>query len=392
MNVVSKGVTTPQAAGNGGPVRVMITDDSAVIRGLIARALEQDAEIEVVSSVADGQMAVNALGRHDVDVIVLDIEMPVMDGLTALPKLLALKPHVKVIIASTLSQRGADVSLKAMRAGAADYIPKPSSSRELGGSDDFKRELIGKVKALGHAARRETGGGPIRAKESAAPAAGQPLAAAPPRPAAIPRAPGPVKTTGLSEIQRVDVIAIGSSTGGPQALFEVVSHLKGLRQPVLITQHMPPTFTAILADHLCRNCGVEASEAKDGEPLLAGHVYVAPGNFHMTVQRRGGTPVIVLNQDPPENFCRPAVDVMLRSLAQLYNRNLLIAILTGMGSDGTRGCAEAVQAGGQVIAQDEPTSVVWGMPGSVAHAGLANAILPINQIGQQLRRLASRYG
>lgn len=395
-------------ASSADPYRVMVVDDSAVIRGLLTRAIEGDPEIRVVASVGDGQMAVNALQRNSVDVILLDIEMPVMDGVTAIPKLLAVAPQVKIIMASTLTARGADISLRCLQAGASDYIPKPSSTRELGGADNFKRELVSKVKALGAAARRagSRSRGEVRplpaaagarpAFTSAATSSASATAAAPaaapslfPRraegvaPTLRPAAPGPAL--------RPDVIAIGSSTGGPQALFEVLGHLKGLSQPILITQHMPATFTTILAEHISRQCGIDAQEAKDGETVSPNRCYVAPGDFHLLVNQRAGANVIQLTKDPPENFCRPAVDPMMRSLVRTYGgRKILACILTGMGQDGLKGCTEVVNNGGALIGQDEASSVVWGMPGAVANAGLCQQILPLKEIGPALRKLAMR--
>ncbi|WP_298371592.1 chemotaxis response regulator protein-glutamate methylesterase [Azospirillum sp.] len=366
------------------PVRVMVVDDSAVIRGLLTRALEGDADIRVVTSVGDGQMAVNSLQRNSIDVIVLDIEMPVMDGLTAIPKLLAVAPQVKIIMASTLTLRGADVSLRCLSAGAADYIPKPTSTREIGGAEDFKRELVSKVKALGAAARRagSRSRGEIR-----------PLSPAY-VPLSLKREQAPITTRPAPMGMQVkpDVIAIGSSTGGPQALFEVLSHMKGaVTQPILITQHMPATFTTILAEHITRQCGIDAKEAKDGEPVVQGRCYIAPGDFHMLVAQRGGANVISLTKDPPENFCRPAVDPMMRSILKAYGgRKILACILTGMGQDGLKGCTDVVNGGGTLIGQDEASSVVWGMPGAVAQAGICSAILPLKEIGPYIRKFASR--
>ena len=368
------------------PVRVMVVDDSAVIRGLLTRALEGDIEIRVVASVGDGQMAVNSLQRNSIDVIVLDIEMPVMDGLTAIPKLLAVAPQVKIIMASTLTLRGADISMRCLSAGAADYIPKPTSTRELGGAETFKRELVSKVKALGAAARRAGSRtrGEIRPLNQPLPSF---LKREPPqvtlRPATPASGGAPAKP---------DVIAIGSSTGGPQALFEVLSHMKGgVNQPILITQHMPATFTTILAEHISRQCGLAAHEAKDGEPIVNGRCYIAPGDFHMLVAQRGGANVISLTKDPPENFCRPAVDPMMRSIVKAFGgRKVLACILTGMGQDGLKGCTEVVNAGGTLIAQDEASSVVWGMPGAVAQAGICSAVLPLKEIGPYIRKFAAR--
>ncbi|MBP2228478.1 two-component system chemotaxis response regulator CheB [Azospirillum agricola] len=363
----------------------MVVDDSAVIRGLLTRALEGDADIRVVTSVGDGQMAVNSLQRNSIDVIVLDIEMPVMDGLTAIPKLLAVAPQVKIIMASTLTLRGADVSIRCLSAGAADYIPKPTSTREIGGAEDFKRELVSKVKALGAAARRA--GSRTRGEI-------RPLSPAPLPLSALKREVGPITTrpapVGLQV--KPDVIAIGSSTGGPQALFEVLSHMKGgVTQPILITQHMPATFTTILAEHITRQCGINAQEAKDGEPVVPNRCYIAPGDFHMLVAQRAGVNVISLTKDPPENFCRPAVDPMMRSILKAYGgRKILACILTGMGQDGLKGCTDVVNGGGTLIAQDEASSVVWGMPGAVAQAGICQSILPLKEIGPYIRKFASR--
>lgn len=382
MDPVSRPVTSAATAAD--PIRVMIVDDSAVIRGLVTRSLEGDPAIRVVASVGDGRMAINALQRQPVDVIVLDIEMPVMDGLTAIPELLAVDPSVKIIMSSTLTARGAEVSLKAMQLGAADYVPKPTSTREISGGDEFKRTLTEKVRVLGGIARA---GGGRRAATPLAPRPGTPP---------TPRAPTPTgdRTVRLrpmpSPAVRPDVIAIGSSTGGPQALFQVVAQLRGLPQPVLITQHMPATFTTILAEHIQRQCEVVCAEAKDGEPVVGGRVYIAPGDNHMLVVNRGSGPQIALTKDPPENFCRPAVDPMLRSIVAHYGRKVLAVVLTGMGQDGMRGCGVVAEAGGLVVAQDEASSVVWGMPGAVATAGHANAVLPVAEIGAHVRQLASR--
>jgi two-component system, chemotaxis family, protein-glutamate methylesterase/glutaminase len=366
------------AEGNvGDPYRVMVVDDSAVIRGLLTRALENDPVIRVAASVGNGEAALKALERHDVDVIILDIEMPVMDGLTALPKLLAAKPGVQVIMASTLTRKNAEVSLRALQAGAADYIPKPSSTSELTGADSFRRELVEKVKVLAKAARpsrpatpRTAGGAPAMAP-----------ALRPSRPIVL-RKPSSVLPR---------IIAIGSSTGGPQALLEVLRDMAvGVKLPIVITQHMPATFTTLLAEHIERATGVRCAEGRDGEPVTAGRIYLAPGNFHMTLEGTAAGGVIRLNQNPPENFCRPSVDPMLRSLVQIYGAAVLTVILTGMGSDGQKGAAEIVASGGTVIAQDEATSVVWGMPGAVATTGLCAAVLPLKEIGPSVRKLVMR--
>jgi two-component system chemotaxis response regulator CheB len=367
----------------------MVVDDSAVIRGLLTRSLESDPELAVVASASNGQMALGSLKRHDIEVVVLDIEMPVMDGLTALPQLLAANPTLKIIIASTLTRRGADISMKALASGASDYVTKPGASA-LTSAADFKRELVAKVKALGHARRsRLNQGAPARpAPNAARTAAASAVPTAVPTPAAG-RAIAVRPMTG----DRPQALAIGSSTGGPQALLRLFETVRGdVKQPIFITQHMPATFTAILAEHLARASGLPAAEGVDGEPVQGGRIYVAPGDFHMTVEAGDGGKVIRLTKAPPENFCRPSVDPMLRSLAQLYGRHLLCTILTGMGHDGLGGGQAVVAAGGTVIAQDEATSVVWGMPGAVATAGLCSAVLPLPEIGPLVRRLAGIAG
>lgn len=385
--------SSPKPPRSADPYRVMLVDDSAVIRGLFARSLESDPEVQVVASVGDGQMAVNALAKDKgkIEVIVLDIEMPRMDGLTALPELLKIDPDVPVVMASTLTARNADISLKAMSLGAKDYIPKPSSMRELSAAEAFKQELLAKVKSLGAARRRKLGSGQSVAPQSRFAAD---------RSAAAPRTPAPApaaKPTASVEVRPVgrrapQVLCIGSSTGGPQALFKVIGGLpKTLRLPILLTQHMPATFTPILADHITRSTGWECVEATDGMPVQAGRVHLAPGDYHMLVERAGTGQVLRLNQGPPENFCRPAVDPMLRSAVAAWNGQVLTLILTGMGHDGQKGAEVLVEAGGTVIAQDEATSVVWGMPGAVARAGLCAAVLPLDQIASWIDKQTQRW-
>jgi two-component system, chemotaxis family, protein-glutamate methylesterase/glutaminase len=338
--------------------RVMVVDDSAVIRGLVARALAEDPEIEVVASVANGQLAVDVLRRRPVDVVVLDVEMPVMDGLTALPRLLEAAPGVKVIMVSTLTQRGASVTVRALAQGAADYLTKPGASAQLSAAE-FRAELVAKVKAWAGSRRR-----PPCTTETTTPVAAVPSLALRPLPRRTPRA-----------------LAIGSSTGGPQALFTLFGALGGeLRVPVFVTQHMPATFTAILAEHLARVSGVPCGEARDGEPVADGRIYLAPGDHHLVVESGGRLPRVRTLRTPPEHFCRPAVDPMLRSLAEVYGDGLLAVILTGMGQDGLLGGEATVAAGGAVVAQDEASSVVWGMPGAVARRGLCSAVLPLSRI------------
>jgi two-component system chemotaxis response regulator CheB len=359
----------------------MVVDDSAVIRGLLTKTLESDPEIKVVSTVGNGQAAIDAVKRADIDVIVLDIEMPVMDGLTALPKLLEAKPGVQVIMASTLTLKGASVSMKALSLGAADYLPKPTTTTGISTADDFKRGLIEKAKSWGLVARRKRG---LPPGSAAAPGSNLP-----PPPKKL--YPGAVTLRPAGAPAKVDCLAIGSSTGGPQALFAVFRALGRVeRMPVFVTQHMPATFTTILAEHLAQASGMPAAEAKDGEAALPGRIYVAPGDFHMTVESQGASLVVKLNKNPPENFCRPAVDPMLRSIAKAYGNRTLFVMLTGMGQDGLKGARELINAGSTVIAQDEASSVVWGMPGAVASAGLCSAVLPLNEIGAYVKKVLMR--
>ena len=353
--------TTESFAAAASPIRVMIVDDSAIVRGLIIQMLEKHPDIQIVARAANGEVAVAELGRAEIDVIVLDLEMPVMDGMTALPLLLAKRPGVQIVVASTLSKRNARISLEALQQGAADYVPKPETGG-LVNAQEFERELVSKVMALG---RRGVGIAPGSSPASAAPA--------------------PRRTSTV----RPGIIAIGGSTGAPPVLLQVMAGLKdSVTQPILITQHMPATFTALLAEQLERAGGRPCAEGKDGEPILPGRAYVAPGGWHMTVGRSGVTPVIRLNQDEPEHFCRPAVDPMLRSAAAVYGNRLLAVILTGMGADGAEGCRIAAQAGGRFAVQDEASSAVWGMPGAAAKTGLAEAILPAQQIANWIKEIA----
>ena len=362
----------------------MVVDDSVVIRGLIKRTLGSHSGLNVVSMAGNGQAAVDKLQALPVDVIVLDIEMPVMDGITALPKLLAVDPDVKIIIASTLSTRNADISIRCLEAGAADYIPKPTSARDIGGTgediDRFGRELVEKVVTLGRIARRNRPT-PLR-RGGHPPRRGGP-------PTRDPTAPRLVVTRPLNAV-RPDVVAIGSSTGGPHALKRFLGNLAApFKLPILITQHMPPTFTNIFAKHLAAQTRMACAEAVDGEAVVGGRVYIAPGDFHMVVECRGAQRFIRLNQRAPENFCRPAVDPLFRSIADAYGRRALAIVLTGMGCDGLIGARELTNAGGMLVAQDEHTSVVWGMPGAVAEAGLCNAVLPLDGLADLVTKIVA---
>ncbi|MBO4226672.1 chemotaxis response regulator protein-glutamate methylesterase [Bradyrhizobium neotropicale] len=364
------------------PLRVMVVDDSVVIRGMISRWIGAESDMQVTASFRTGLDAVNQLERVNPDVAVLDIEMPELDGISALPKLLAKKRDLVIIMASTLTRRNAEISLKALSLGAADYIPKPESTREAGAAETFRHDLIQKIRHLGAKVRRPAA--TVAASPALAPVQDKAREAAT-RPA----------TSQQALVRRSfgmlapKVLLIGSSTGGPQALMALVAEIGPVidRFPVLITQHMPPTFTTILAEHLARASRRPAHEAVDGEIVKAGQIYLAPGGRHMRVARRGAEIAIALDDGPPVNFCKPAVDPMFMSAIDVWQGSIMSVILTGMGSDGTRGGKDIVAAGGSVIAQDEATSVVWGMPGAAANAGICAAVLPLKEIGPKLNRL-----
>lgn len=366
------------------PIRVMVVDDSSVIRGIVSRWVEASAEMVLAGAAVNGADAVKRAAALRPDIIILDIEMPEMDGITALPQLLKACPLTRVIMASTLTRRNAEISLKALSLGASDYVPKPTS---LGGgeaAEDFRRELMSRISALGRRRKPSPSGNPGKGLVHGRPSD--------PGTGGLRNGAGPAAGSGKTSCQLqkpssvpAQVLAIGSSTGGPQALVNVITALAAdLNVPVLITQHMPPTFTAILAESIARTSGLKCIEAANGMMLERRCVYVAPGDYHMTIKGRGGP--IELNQAPPENFCRPAVDPMFRSVAAAYGPLALGVVLTGMGSDGREGARAIVAAGGSVIAQDEESSVVWGMPGAVAHAGLASAIVPLDLVGAEIKK------
>lgn len=346
--------------------RVMVVDDSAIIRGMIARWVTEAGGFDVVCTASNGRMAVDFAERHKPEIVLLDIEMPEVDGLAALPLILRAHPPGKIIVISTLTQRNAQISLKCLSLGAVDYLAKPESARAADAAAEFRRELIEKLRALS-------------SKRSSPSRPSAPLQVSP---ASLPQAPA----AKLGSV-KPQCLLIGSSTGGPRAVERVLQDLKpGLSSiPVLIVQHMPAMFTAVFAEHLQTLLSVPCREAKDGEAISAGTVLVAPGGRHMGVTVASGKPVIRLHDGPAENFCRPAVDVLFREAAAVFGASTLATVLTGMGSDGTAGAQFLIKAGGTVIAQDEATSIVWGMPGSVVKAGLAHEVLPLDAIGRSLQ-------
>jgi two-component system chemotaxis response regulator CheB len=364
----------------------MIVDDSVVIRGLISRWIASEPDMVVAATLRTGLDAVNQIERINPDVAVLDIEMPELDGISALPQLLAKKRNLIIIMASTLTRRNAEISFKALSLGASDYIPKPESTREQSAAETFHHDLIQKIRNLGAKVRRTA---PAHASPPLAPSlerSREPAARPQPAPVAQPQ----LLRRAFSP-QAPRALVIGSSTGGPQALMTLVADLGPVidRFPVLITQHMPPTFTTILAEHLARTSRRPAHEAIDGEIVKPGTIYLAPGGRHMRVVRHGADAAIALDDGPPVNFCKPAVDPLFTSAIDVWQGGVLAVVLTGMGSDGMRGGKDIVAAGGSVIAQDEATSVVWGMPGAAANAGICAAVLPLNQIALKLVRMFS---
>lgn len=356
-------------------IRALVVDDAVVVRRMVSDVLAEDPAIEVVGTAANGRIGLQKITQVNPDIVTLDVEMPDMDGLQTLKAIRLTHPTLPVIMFSTLTARGAAETLDALSLGASDYVTKPANVGSVAlAQQRIRDELIPKVKALcKHAEAAPTAPAIERPKAVVVPIASVRPAAAAPRPAA-----------------NVEVVTIGVSTGGPNALAVLLPMLpKAFPVPIVLVQHMPPMFTKLLAERLDSQCNVHVVEAAGGETLEPGCVYIAPGNFHMVVQRKGTSVVTALNQLPPENSCRPAVDPLFRSVSQVYGAHVLGVVLTGMGQDGLRGAEDIRAAGGQVLAQDEASSVVWGMPGSVAKANLADRILPLQQMaGELIRRTA----
>ena len=413
--------------------RVLVVDDSAVIRRAISDLLASDAEIEVVGHAANGALALQKIADLKPDVITLDVEMPVMDGLQTLREMKRSGFTAPVIMCSTLTERGAMATLDALSLGAACYVTKPSSSGTAAESiDSLRRELLPKVKALGGHHNRYNREGirkpslstqqssatatvapTLREPREASPLAAPQLITQPrlapqprakqettpssknkaiplplPRASQEPKADTPVRLAAKSKkSSKIEAVIIGVSTGGPNALAVLLPALPAnLSVPVLVVQHMPPVFTKLVADRLDKQCTLTVREAVENETARAGTILIAPGDFHMTLEKNGAGTLVKLNQNAAVNFCRPAVDVMFQSAVAAYGGGLLAVVLTGMGSDGALGCEQVSAAGGQVIVQDAATSVVWGMPGAVAERGLAEAILPLEDIAKEIVR------
>ena len=343
------------------PIRILVADDSAIVRGFWARILDAQTDMRVVASAANGRAAVDIVARRPVDVVVLDVEMPEMTGLEALPLLLAARPEARVVMASSLTHGGAKTTITALSLGAADYVAKPSAS-DSGSIERVGAELVRKIRAL----------------------AGRVVEAAP-----GPRAPSARAKTPRATRPRGHVapraIGVTSSTGGPSALASLLSALSpSFPLPILVVQHMPPLFTTMLAERLQRVATRPCVEGAPGMEVRPGHTYVAPGDHHMVVEGRGERIYLALNQDEPENFCRPSADPLFRSMARVYRGAMTCVVLTGMGHDGLEGARAVSEQKGLVVVQDQKSSVVWGMPGAVAQSGLADQVLPVPQIAALL--------
>ncbi len=351
--------------------RVLLVDDSAVVRNLISQAINAEHDLEVVATAGNGEIGIRKMESVDPDIVVLDINMPVMDGLEALAAMRALRPKLPIIMFSTLTERGAEATIQALSLGATDYATKPSGAvSPTEALRQVQDELIGKIRGLSRSVQRVRVAAATTHEASAS--------AQPEAPAVVPR-----RRTSNSLVRAV---AIATSTGGPAALDVVLPAItKPLRVPMFIVQHMPPTFTGVLAKRLNAHCETTVVEATHGEPVRPGHCYIAKGGQHMVIAGESGSYQIRCTDDPPVNNCRPAADPMIESLAARYGSGLLVVVLTGMGSDGLAGCRTAAAAGARIVAQDEASSMVWGMPGAVAKAGLADVLLPLGDVAAHIK-------
>jgi len=367
-------VTTPPTASptdsvtpaaDSPPLRLLVVDDSATIRGVLSKTLNAAPGIRVTATAANGEKALGILASEPIDLVLLDIEMPVMDGLETLRHLRQRYPRLPVIMFSSLTERGAKATLEALIHGANDYVAKPTGVAADSIADRIESELIPKIRAI----RRPASGLDKRSLE--------------PVPIEGPTSPG--RREPATRSRKTAAIVIAVSTGGPSALAEILPRFASSTcPPVLIVQHMPKAFTLHLAERLSKICGHPVTEATDDQPLTPGTVLLAPGGIHIEVVRGRDGAHVKFNHGPPENSCRPAADVLFRSAAQAFGNETVAVVLTGMGSDGLAGCRAIAAAGGTVVAQDEPTSIVWGMPGQVVRAGLADTVLPLDRIGPDI--------
>ncbi len=374
---------------SGGRVRILVVDDSAVMRSLLRSLISSGGDMEVAGTAADGASALACLDTLRPDLVLLDVEMPVMDGLETLKELRARGHKMPVIICSSLSHRWARVTLEALARGASDYVAKPAgqlsrdaASRALG------QELLPKIRALTRPAPQ-----PLLPPFPGMDPRSRPNSVLfPAIPVASPFKTRQIPAPPVSSVP--SVLAIGVSTGGPAALDLLLPALPaGFPLPVLIVQHMPELFTRLFAERLNNLCPLRVREAAESDPVAPGTISIARGNWHLEAVsplRAGASPTLHLSQGPLENHCRPAVDVLFRSVARVYGPGALAVVLTGMGSDGMNGCRVIRQQGGGVLAQDQASSTVWGMPGAVVNAGLAHKVLPLTAMADEILRLAAR--
>ncbi|MCA9115599.1 MAG: chemotaxis response regulator protein-glutamate methylesterase [Planctomycetaceae bacterium] len=355
--------------------RVLVVDDSVIVRGLLTRALESDPFIRVTGTAMHGEAALVWLEKNTADVVILDVEMPVMDGLTTLEILRKEFPSVRVIMASTMTQTGAETSVKALSLGAASCIAKPVTSSMAESIRQLSTELLPQVRALGPADPSDETAAGILLSLALNRAGGE---------------DGMVAPAPLRRRTRPQVLVIGASTGGPQALTEVLTSLpQDFPLPIFVVQHMPAQFTRILANRLDSMTGRPCREAADGMLITPGETLIAPGGYHMETEYRSRRLVTAVHSGPAEHFCRPSINPLFRSVSRNYGSSVLAVMLTGMGDDGIEGAHEVFENGGTIIAQDRHTSVVWGMPGAVVRAGLAHFILPLNQIAPEIKRICA---
>jgi two-component system chemotaxis response regulator CheB len=361
-------------------IRVLVVDDAVVIRSMVSDLLSSDPAFEVVGMAANGRIALAMIPEVVPDIITLDVEMPEMNGLDALVEIRKLYPCLPVIMFSALTEWGATATLDALALGASDFVTKPANVGSV--STAIRRirdDLIPKIKHLcpcvasfAHCSAVSLG---KRLNSTVDPSAGQTLARSP------------------AQTARIGILAIGVSTGGPNALAELLPKLpSNFRIPIVIVQHMPEIFTKLLAERLDKSCSISVSEGMTGDTLKPGHAFVAPGDYHMVVRRDGFSVRLETNKEQPENSCRPAVDVLFSSVVKAFGPRTLGVVLTGMGKDGLRGCGLIKDAGGQVVVQDNESSVVWGMPGYVANAGLADRVLPLKDIAHEIMRRVESSG
>ena len=361
---------------------MLVVDDAAVVRRLVMDALAADPDLEVVGAVENGRVALDRIPKLQPDIIVLDIEMPVMGGLETLVNIRRAYSRLPVIVFSSDTRPGAEATLDALWLGANDYVTKSHAASPAQAVRHIHSELAPRIKALcmsvlaphdEEANRRAKAGGPVRDAGSASRERAKSRGRARNR-ARMQAAPAPVK-----------IVAIGASTGGPSALATLLGALPAdFPVPVVIVQHMPPLFTRFLADRLSARCALQIVEAKAGDLLRPGRAWIAPGDWHMTLERSGTDVCVRLDQGPAVNSCRPSVDTLFRSVADVYGTNAMGVILTGMGHDGLRGCERVAWSRGQLLAQDEASSVVWGMPGVVVRAGIADAVVPIGEMAAEI--------